>query len=71
MKVNKENDEIVIRINDSETNLSAEEWQSLLDYILYQQTVSKSKASQEQIDELAKDINSRWWQNNKERFLGS
>jgi hypothetical protein len=32
--------------------------------------VGKSKAKQEQIDELAKEVNKGWWERNKDRFKG-
>lgn len=65
MTITRENDEIIIRIPESESNLDINELQGLLDYIIYRGIVSKSTATQEQIDELSKEVNRSWWSENK------
>lgn len=42
--------------------------QNILNYFEYVNLVSKSEATQEDIDELAKKAKSGWWEKNKERF---
>lgn len=42
--------------------------QNVLNYFEYVNLVSKSEATQEDIDELAKKAKSGWWEENKERF---
>lgn len=69
MTITRENDEIIIRIPESESDLDINELQGLLDYIIYRRIVSKSTATQEQIDDLSKEINRSWWSENKHLFL--
>ena len=45
------------------------EIQRFLGYLRFKEIVSKSKATQIQIDELAREVNKSWWQKNKQRFL--
>jgi hypothetical protein len=44
--------------------------QRVLNFFEYVHLVSNSKAKQDDIDELAKEVNKDWWEENKERFLG-
>lgn len=44
--------------------------QQMLDYFEYVDLASNSKATQAQVDKLAKEVNQNWWQKNKTRFLG-
>lgn len=64
MIVARENDEIVIRIPDAENRIELFELQRIIEYINYCLIVKKSKASQEQIDELAREVNTSWWNEN-------
>jgi hypothetical protein len=41
----------------------------MIRFIKYKQNVSKSKATQDEIDQLARDVNKQWWEENKHRFL--
>ncbi|GHT57343.1 hypothetical protein AGMMS49982_24320 [Bacteroidia bacterium] len=43
--------------------------QRLIDYAKYLEATSKSKARQADIDSLASEVNTNWWNNNKHRFL--
>lgn len=43
--------------------------QRLIDYLKYLEATSKSKAKQSDIDKLADEVNSSWWEGNKSRFL--
>ena len=69
MVVTRENNEIVIRIPESEVGLDVKELQALLDFIVYRQVVTKSTATQEEIDNLSREVNKSWWEENKTRFL--
>jgi len=69
MVVTRENNEIVIRIPESEVGLDVKELQALLDFIVYRQIVTKSTATQEEIDNLSREVNKSWWEENKTRFL--
>lgn len=44
--------------------------QQILNYFEYINLVNKSQATQEQIDDLAREVNKGWWEKNKERFVG-
>ena len=43
--------------------------QRLIDYAKYLEVTSKSKAKQSDIDNLADEVNTNWWDKNKHRFL--
>jgi len=43
--------------------------QRLIDYAKYLEATSRSQAKQSDIDNLADEINTNWWVNNKHRFL--
>jgi predicted trehalose synthase len=43
--------------------------QRLIEYARYLEATSKSKAKQSDIDKLADEVSSNWWNRNKERFL--
>jgi hypothetical protein len=66
MKVVRENNEIKISLPDNLIDIS--EIQNMLDYIRYREIVSKSKATQKNADELAKEINKSWWDKNRHKF---
>lgn len=46
-----------------------EELELVIRYIKYRENVSQSKATQDQIDQLARDVNKQWWEENKHRFV--
>ncbi|MDD4192443.1 MAG: hypothetical protein PHI28_14010 [Mangrovibacterium sp.] len=54
MIVERKNNEILVRLSP-QTNTS--NLQDMLDYLEYKELVSKSKAKQKDIDELAKQVN--------------
>lgn len=66
MTIERVNNEIVIRIPDI---VDPEMLQRLINYLLYQEATSKSQAKQEDVDQLASEINKNWWEKNKGRFL--
>lgn len=43
--------------------------QRLINYLLYKEATKDSKAKQEEVDQLAREVNKQWWQENKHRFL--
>jgi predicted trehalose synthase len=43
--------------------------QRLIDYAKYLEATSKSKAKQSAVDSLASEVNTNWWNRNKQRFL--
>lgn len=43
--------------------------QRLVDYLLYLEATKDSKAKQDDVDNLAREANKQWWEENKHRFL--
>ena len=43
--------------------------QRLIDYAKYLDVTSQSQANQSDVDNLADEINTTWWNKNKHRFL--
>jgi hypothetical protein len=41
----------------------------LINYAKYLEATASSQATQVDIDKLADDVNTNWWNNNKQRFL--
>lgn len=66
MIIERTDKEILIRIPNY---IDIEGAQRIINYIRYQEVTSKSKASQEDIDKLAKAVNKDWWEKNKDTFL--
>jgi len=58
MKLERFKDEIIITLP---ANINVDELQNLIDYLEYQQQTSKSKAKQEDIDELSTQVNQSIW----------
>ena len=58
MIVERSNNEILVRL-PSDVDLS--ELQDMLDYLKYRELTANSKAKQEDIDKLAKEVNSSMW----------
>jgi hypothetical protein len=66
MVIERTEKEIFIRLPKS---FDTDELQDLLDFLLVQKIVSKSKAKPKDASQLAKEINESWWSKNKNRFL--
>lgn len=66
MTIEETKDEIIIRV-PKDTDISAVE--KLLKMLQYSEAVKNSQAKQEDIDTIAKEAKSDWWENNKNRFL--
>ena len=66
MQIERTDKEILIRVAAG-TDLTG--LQRIIDYIKFREIASKSKVSQKQIDELAKESKSTWWEKNKNRFI--
>lgn len=60
------NDEIVITLSSSVDSFGL---QRLIDYVKYLESTSKSKAKQSDVDKLADEVNARWWDKNRKRFI--
>ena len=66
LTVHRENETIMISVPASINNTYVEQ---LLDYLSVKSIASESQATDEQIIELADEINQSWWQTNKQRFI--
>jgi predicted trehalose synthase len=65
LNIERTDREIIIRLP---LDLAVNDIQRMLDYLAYKQAIKNSQATQEQIDELAKEAKSSWWERNKDRF---
>ena len=66
LTVRRENETIMTSVPASINNTYVEQ---LLDYLSIKSIASESQATDEQIIELADEINQSWWQTNKQRFI--
>ncbi|MFA7326635.1 MAG: hypothetical protein WC121_08230 [Candidatus Kapaibacterium sp.] len=66
MVIERINNEIVIKIS-SDTDITG--LQRLIDYIKFREIASKSKASEDEINNLVRESKSEWWEKNKNRFI--
>ncbi len=60
------NNEIVITVSSAVDSFGI---QRLIDYTKYLEATAKSKAKQADADGLAEEVNTSWWENNRNRFL--
>ena len=67
MTIVKENNEIVVRIPE---NINAQLLEGILDYLKAKSILSKSKATQQNADQLSNEIEKDWWKKNKKRLIG-
>ncbi|MBN7810249.1 hypothetical protein J0A68_04730 [Algoriphagus sp. H41] len=66
MRIERTDKEIIIRIP---ADVDIAELDKILDYIKFRAIASKSAASDSEIDELAQESKSTWWEENKKRFV--
>lgn len=66
LTVRREDETIMISIPASINNRYVEQ---LLDYLRVKAIAAESEASEDEIVELANEINQSWWQTNKQRFI--
>lgn len=67
MKIERTNNEVIIRLPGS---IDTSDLEEMVDYIRFKEITAKSKATQEQIDLLVKEVKMGRWENNKKRLLG-
>ncbi|MCB9263199.1 MAG: hypothetical protein H6607_12565 [Flavobacteriales bacterium] len=65
MQIERTNDEILIRLSPKTDLIGL---QRILDFLKFKEITSKSKATQQQIDDISDEINATWWEKNKGRF---
>lgn len=66
MLIERTNKEVIIRLPAS---VDTTELQRLVDYLTYKEPTANLKATQEQVDELAKDVIKGWWKANRSRLI--
>ena len=66
VKVKNGNFQITIPVKEAYENRSV---RNLLDTLRGQDILSRSKATEDQINTLADEVTGAWWEKNRERFL--
>ena len=66
MLIERPSNEVIIRLPVSVDTTGL---QRLVDYLAYKEASANSKATQEQVDKLAKDVKKGWWKKNRKRFI--
>ncbi len=66
MLIERTNKEVIIRLPASVDTAGL---QRLIDYLTYKEATANSKASQEQVDKLAKEVKKDWWKVNRSRLV--
>ena len=66
MIVERTKNQIVIKVSP---DVDIFGFQRIMDYLDYLEITSKSKATPEDADKLADDLNEKWWAENGHRFI--
>ncbi|TVL97344.1 MAG: hypothetical protein CV087_22475 [Candidatus Brocadia sp. WS118] len=66
MTIERVDNQIIIKLPGT---VDLEGVQRLINYLLYKEATKGSKAKQEDVDELAREVNKQWWEKNRHRFL--
>jgi len=66
MVIERDNENIIIKA-DKSINMSAV--QKLIDYINVLEIASQKQGTEEEAASLAEEVDKKWWQENKHRFL--
>lgn len=66
MLIQNINNETIIRVPSS---VNFVYMQDFIDYLSVKTILSKSQATDKQIDKIAEDAQSEWWKKNKSKFL--
>ncbi|RRB03749.1 hypothetical protein [Larkinella rosea] len=67
MVIERQNNEIVIRLNSSLIDI--EEVQKFVNYFRFLESNASNQGTEEQAAELAREVDQKWWKENKHRFL--
>lgn len=65
MQIERTKDEVIFRL-PADTDI--EELQALIDYFEYKQIIKKSKATQQDVDELVKEVKKGRWAETKSKL---
>jgi hypothetical protein len=66
MYIERTNDEIIIRLP---SYVDTAGLQRFIDYLCYKEATAKSRATQEDVDKLAKEVKKGWWDKNRRKFI--
>lgn len=66
MRIEQDNNDIKLTFSKKAMDLT--EIQNIIDYVKFREINTVSKASQEDADNLAEEINQTWWEKNKHNF---
>jgi ribosomal protein L7/L12 len=66
MIVERTSNKIVIKVSKQVDSFG---FQRIMDYLDYLEITSKSKATQDDADRLADELNENWWSKNRKRFI--
>ncbi|MEI6050409.1 MAG: hypothetical protein WCS03_16025 [Bacteroidota bacterium] len=66
MIVERTNTQIVIKVSSQVDTFG---FQRIMDYLDYLEITSKSKATQDDADKLADELNENWWAKNRKKFI--
>jgi predicted trehalose synthase len=66
MIVERTSNQIVIKVSPKVDTFG---FQRIMEYLDYLELTSKSKASQDDADKLADELNENWWTKNRKRFI--
>ena len=67
MVIERQNNEIVIRLNSSLIDL--EEVQKFVNYFRFLESNASNQGTEEQAAELAREVDTKWWKENRHRFI--
>ncbi len=66
MLIERTSNEVIIRLPASVDTMGL---QRFVDYLTYKEATTDSRATQEQIDKLARNVKKGWWKKNRKRFI--
>jgi hypothetical protein len=70
MVIERDNENVIITLNVSLLGtLGMKEVQQFADYFRLLESNAQNQGTQEQVDELAREVNKKWWSENKHRFI--
>ena len=65
MEVEQTKTEFVIRFP---VTAQTEQMQDIFNYLRYRELTASFKTDQQTVDEIAREINKKWWNENKDKF---
>ena len=66
MVIERTANEIIIRFSIAD---NPEQMQDILDYLRYKELTASLQTDRRKVDELAREVNKKWWSENKDKFV--